>query len=198
MLHRLIFVPARLVQAVPVVLGVTLIVFFMSHLLPGDPALAILGDKATPESVSALRDQLGLDQPIWQQYVHFLSNIVHGDLGTSFTYQRPVTDVVLQAVPVTLTLVALALLLNIVISVPLAGLAAMKPNRTPDLIVRALNMVGQGMPQFWGRHHADPAVRSSSAMVPRRRLWRHAVAALVLPAAASPHARNCIVSHDDS
>lgn len=149
MLHRLIFVPARLVQAVPVVLGVTLIVFFMSHLLPGDPALAILGDKATPESVSALRDQLGLDQPIWQRYVHFLSNIVHGDLGTSFTYQRPVTDVVLQAVPVTLTLVALALLLNIVISVPLAGLAAMKPNRTPDLIVRALNMVGQGMPQFW-------------------------------------------------
>lgn len=143
------FVPSRLVQAIPVVFGVTLIVFFMSHLLPGDPALAILGDKATPESVAALRDQLGLDQPIWQQYLHFLSNIAHGDLGTSFTYQRPVSEVVLQAVPVTLTLVVLALLLNIVISVPLAGIAAARPNKAPDLAVRAFNMVGQGMPQFW-------------------------------------------------
>lgn len=149
MLHRLIFIPARLGQAVPVVFGVTLLVFLMAHLLPGDAALAILGDKATPESVALLRTQLGLDEPLWRQYQLFLTNIVHGDLGVSFTYQRPVTEVVLQAVPVTLSLVAMALVLNLAISIPLAGFAATRPDKPRDLAVRVFTLVGQGMPTFW-------------------------------------------------
>lgn len=149
MLQRLSFIPVRLIQAIPVVFGVTLVVFFMAHLLPGDPATAILGDKATAESIAALRLQLGLDQPLWSQYLLFLSHIVQGDLGTSFTYQRPVTEIVLAAIPVTLSLVAYSITLALAISVPLAAIAATGPNRPRDLAVRIYTLIGQGMPQFW-------------------------------------------------
>ncbi|QPZ38935.1 ABC transporter permease [Paramicrobacterium chengjingii] len=149
MLQRLMFIPSRLLQAIPVVFGVTLIVFFMAHLLPGDPAQAILGDKATPEGVAALRTQLGLDKPIWAQYLLFLAHIGQGDLGTSFTYQRPVTEIVLQAIPVTMSLVVFALILTLAISIPLAAIAATAPDKPRDLAVRTFTLIGQGMPQFW-------------------------------------------------
>ncbi|MCW4456833.1 ABC transporter permease [Microbacterium sp. MPKO10] len=149
MLHRLTFIPSRLLQAVPVVFGVTLIVFFMAHLLPGDPAQAILGDKATPDAVSALRTQMGLDKPIWAQYFLFLAHLAQGDLGMSFTYQRPVTEIVLQAIPVTMSLVVFALTLTLVISIPLAAIAATAPDKPRDFAVRTFTLIGQGMPQFW-------------------------------------------------
>lgn len=149
MLYRLSFIPGRLLQAIPVVFGVTLLVFFMAHLLPGDPAIAILGDKATAERVAALRTELGLDQPIWVQYGLFLAHLGQADLGDSLTYGRPVAELVLQAVPVTLSLVFFALVLSMVIGIPLAGLAAAKPNGVNDLAVRAYTLIGQGMPQFW-------------------------------------------------
>ena len=149
MLHRLRFIPARLVQAIPVVLGVTIIVFFLAHLLPGNPALAILGDRATPAAVAALNRQLGVDQPIWSQYLLFLSRLVRLDLGTSLTYQLPVVSLVLDAVPVTLSLLAYALVLSLLISIPLAGVASTRPGRPADLAVRGFTLLGQGMPQFW-------------------------------------------------
>ena len=149
MLHRLSFIPGRLLQAIPVVFGVTLLVFFMAQLLPGDPAVAILGDKATEERIEALRTQLGLDKPLWVQYGLFLTHLVQFNLGDSLTYQLPVTELVLEAVPVTLSLVFFALVLSLVIGIPLAGLAATKPNGVPDLAVRSYTLIGQGMPQFW-------------------------------------------------
>ena len=149
MLDRLRFVPGRLLQAIPALFGITLVVFFMVHLLPGNPAVAILGQTATPERVAALSKQLGLDEPLWHQYLLFLSNLVHGNLGTSITYQVPVKDLVLQDFPVTLQLLAFALVLSLVISVPLAALAATAPGRTRDLGVRSFTLLGQGMPQFW-------------------------------------------------
>src|SRR5665647_3473350 len=85
MSSRLNFIPARLLQAIPVVFGVTLLVFFMAHLLPGDPAIAMLGDKATEERIAALRTQLGLDQPIWVQYGIFLAHLGQANLGDSLT-----------------------------------------------------------------------------------------------------------------
>jgi len=148
-LERLRFVPARLLQAVPVIFGVTLVVFFMVHLLPGNPALAILGQTATPDRVAALNHQLGLDAPLWKQYLLFLRHLVTGDLGTSISYQRPVSELIGTAVPVTLSLIVFALVLALVISIPLAGIAAGKPGRGRDLGVRAFTLVGQGMPQFW-------------------------------------------------
>ncbi|PPF57365.1 ABC transporter permease [Clavibacter michiganensis] len=149
MLHRLRFIPGRLLQAVPVAFGVTLIVFFMAHLLPGNPALAILGERATDASVAALAEQLGLDRPIWEQYGIFLAQLVRGDLGTSLTYQLPVTELVFQAIPVTMSLLGYALVLSLVISIPLAALAASRPGSSRDLGVRLFTLVGQGMPQFW-------------------------------------------------
>ncbi|MFQ1003852.1 ABC transporter permease [Modestobacter sp. SSW1-42] len=149
MLDRFRFVPARLLQSVPVVFGVTVLVFFMVHLLPGNPALTILGQSATPERVAALNTQLGLDEPLWDQYLLFLQHLVTGDLGTSLTYQRPVSELVLDAVPITLSLLFFALVLSLLISVPLAAIAASAPGRGRDLAVRVFTLLGQGMPQFW-------------------------------------------------
>ena len=149
MSHRLRFIPGRLVQSIPVAFGVTLIVFLLAHLLPGNAALALLGERATEESVAALTAQLGLDEPLWRQYLLFLGQLAHADLGTSLTYQLPVTQLVLEAIPVTLALVLYALVLALLISIPLAALAAFRPGGARDLAVRAFTLVGQGMPQFW-------------------------------------------------
>ena len=146
---RFRFIPARLLQSIPVLFGVTVLVFFMVHLLPGDPAVAILGQTATPDRVAALSHQLGLDQALWRQYLVFLGHLFQGNLGQSITYQRPVSGLVLQAIPVTLSLLLFALVLSLLISVPLAGLAASAPGRARDLGVRFFTLLGQGMPQFW-------------------------------------------------
>jgi peptide/nickel transport system permease protein len=138
-----------LVQSIPVAFGVTLIVFFMARLLPGNAALAILGQQATTASVAALSKQLGLDQPLWEQYLLFIGRLFQGNLGTSLTYQIPVSELLSQAIPVTLSLLGLALLISLVISVPLAALAAFRPGSPRDLGVRAFTLLGQGMPQFW-------------------------------------------------
>lgn len=149
MIHRLRFIPGRIVQSIPVALGVTLIVFFMAHLLPGNAALALLGQRATKASVAALSEQLGLDKPLWQQYFIFLGQLFRGNLGMSLTYQTPVSSLVLQAIPVTLSLLLFALVLSLVISVPLAALGAFRPGGARDLGVRGFTLLGQGMPQFW-------------------------------------------------
>jgi peptide/nickel transport system permease protein len=149
MLHRLRFIPGRILQAIPVAFGVTVLVFLMSHLLPGNPAVAILGNHATPAAVAALSKHLGLDKPLWEQYWLFLVHLLQGDLGTSLTYQQPVVGLVFSAVPVTLSLVLYALVLSLIISIPLAGWAATRPSGARDLAVRAYTLLGQGMPQFW-------------------------------------------------
>lgn len=149
MLSRLKFVPMRLLQAVPVAFGVTLIVFFLTHLIPGNPAESLLGAQATPARVAALRQQLGLDQPLLQQYWHFLDNLGHGNLGQSYTYNVSVLSLVLERIPVTLLLVSYAVVLVVIISIPLSVLAASKPGALRDHLVRVVPMVGMGMPQFW-------------------------------------------------
>ena len=149
MIDRLKFIPARLVQSLPVALGVTLIVFFMAHLLPGNAAVALLGERATDASVAALTEQLGLNRPIWEQYFIFLTRLLQGDLGLSLTYQVPVTRLVLQAIPVTMSVLGYALVLSLLISIPLAALAAFRPGGARDLGVRTYTLLGQGMPQFW-------------------------------------------------
>jgi peptide/nickel transport system permease protein len=143
------FIPGRLIQTIPVVFGVTLVVFFLGHLLPGDPAIAILGEHATPARVAALREQLGLNLPLGVQYGQFLLHILQGNLGQSLTYQVPVASLVLQAVPVTLSLLLFALIISLAISIPLAGLAAAKPGGAWDYVARGYTLLGQGMPQFW-------------------------------------------------
>jgi peptide/nickel transport system permease protein len=143
------YVVRRLIQLVPIVLGVTVLVFFLIHLVPGDPARTILGNHATPQKVALLHHEWGLDKPLPVQYWRFLGRMVHGDLGSSLFYSVPAGRLVVQRLPPTLWLIGLGTLFSVLIAVPLAALAATKRDRLPDQIARAVPLVGLGFPQFW-------------------------------------------------
>lgn len=131
-------------------LGVTLIAFLLIHLMPGDPAQEMLfGSSPTPEQISNLRDQLGLSKPLWEQYVQFLGQLFHGDLGTSFATQNPVADELFSRAPSTLILTGSAMLVAIVIGVPLGFVAAVWPNSKIDGIARTVSFLGVAIPYFW-------------------------------------------------
>jgi peptide/nickel transport system permease protein len=143
------YVVRRLLQMLPIALGVTILVFFLIHLVPGDPAQTILGNQATPHRVALLRHEWGLDRPLPVQYEKFMARIVRGDLGSSLFYDVPAGRLVLDRLPVTLWLIGFGTLLSLAIAVPLAVLAATKRNRVPDHLVRAVPLVGLGFPPFW-------------------------------------------------
>ncbi|MFC4242221.1 ABC transporter permease [Gryllotalpicola reticulitermitis] len=149
MLQRLRFIPLRIVQAIPVVFGVTLVVFFLVRFLPGSPAIAMLGEHATPAAIAAVDKEYGLNAPIWVQYGDFIGNLVRGNLGQSLFYHQPVSQLVRVGFPATLYLVVYAIVLTVIISVPLAAVAASAPGRARDQFVRVGPLVGLGMPQFW-------------------------------------------------
>jgi len=143
------YVLRRLLQLVPIALGVTILVFFLIHLVPGDPAATILGNQATPARVALLHHQWGLDRPIWVQYGKFMGRVVHGNLGDSLFYGVSAGHLVLQRLPVTLWLIGLGTLLSVLIAVPLAAVAATYRDRIPDHVVRAVPLIGLGFPPFW-------------------------------------------------
>ena len=143
------YVVRRLLQMLPIALGVTILVFFLIHLVPGDPARTILGNQATPHRVALVRHAWGLDRPLPVQYERFMARIVHGDLGSSLFYDVPAGRLVVERLPVTLWLIGFGALLSMVIAVPLAVLAATKRNRVPDHLVRAVPLAGLGFPPFW-------------------------------------------------
>ncbi len=139
----------RLVALIPVLLGITVIVFFMIHLVPGDPARTLLGVRATDASVAALHKQFGLDQPIWKQYLEFMGRLFHGNLGESFLYQTDVGSLIGTRLPATIWLLVAATVLALLISVPLAVLAATHRGKLIDQVVRGVPLLGLGMPTFW-------------------------------------------------
>ena len=143
------FVVQRLLLLIPVAVGVTIIVFFMVHLIPGDPAATILGIHATPKAVALLHQQWGLNRPLASQYWLFLDRLLHGNLGQSMYYGGSVSSLILSHLPPTLWLLAYATVLTVLISVPLAVLAASRRDGIRDHVVRAVPLVGLGMPQFW-------------------------------------------------
>lgn len=137
-------------RVVPVMFGVVVAVFFLLRLVPGDPAAMILGDRATPESVAALRAELGLDQTLWNQFVAFLTQVVtQFDTGNSLVTGQPTRDMILAKAPVSLGIVLLAVLFAVLIAVPLALLAALRKDGWIDHIIRVLPTIGMGMPLFW-------------------------------------------------
>ena len=144
-----VYVVRRLLHLVPIALGVTILVFFLIHLVPGDPARTILGNQATDHRVALLRHQWGLDRPLPVQYEKFMGRTVQGDLGTSLFYGVSAGRLVLDRLPVTLWLIGFGTLLSVLIAVPLAALAATQRDRIPDHIVRAVPLVGLGFPAFW-------------------------------------------------
>src|SRR5712692_2615131 len=134
---------------VPVAVGVTILAFFMIHLVPGDPARTMLGVRATDQAVAALHHRWGLDQPLPSQYALFMARLLHGDLGDSLLYRVPTTGLILGRLPATLLLLLYAVVLSVVIAVPLAMLAATHKDRPVDHVIRAIPLVGLGMPSFW-------------------------------------------------
>jgi len=148
-MRHLAYVLRRLVAMLPVLFGITLIVFFMIHLVPGDPARTLLGIRATDESVAALHKAFGLDKPLWQQYLSFMGRLLHGDLGRSFFYNSSVRELVAARLPATLWLLVSATVIALLISVPLAVIAASRRGGVVDQVIRAVPLVGLGMPAFW-------------------------------------------------
>jgi peptide/nickel transport system permease protein len=139
----------RLLALLPILLGISILVFMLVHLIPGNPAVTILGNKATPERVALLEHEWGLDKPLPAQYANFLWRLLQGDLGQSLFYDVGVGGLVMQRLPVTLFLLGLGVLMSLLISVPLAVLAAMRRDRLADHVVRAVPLVGLGFPPFW-------------------------------------------------
>jgi peptide/nickel transport system permease protein len=139
----------RLLQMVPTVVLVALLMFGLMRLLPGDPAIAILGDRATPESLAILQHQMGLDRSIADQFLIYLRGIMTLQFGQSVVLHAPVGQLVAERLPVTLMLTAYAAVLSIAISVPMAFVAALRPNGWADGIIRAVAQVGLSTPVFY-------------------------------------------------
>jgi len=139
----------RLLSAAVVVLAVTVATFLILHVEPGDPARAVLGEHATPTEVQALRHQWGLDASLGSQFWRYVGDIVRGDFGRSYLAQTSTTSLIRERISVTAALVGMATLFSILITLPLAALAAARKERLPDHLVRGLSVAGLGLPAFW-------------------------------------------------
>ncbi len=134
---------------IPTIIVLIFLVFMMIHLIPGDPALTILGIEATPAKIQDLHAHLGLDKPLIVQLGIYAGNLAHGDFGRSLLVRAPVLDLVRQRLPLTLFLVAYAMLLSLVMTLPLALLAAVRKGRMADQFVRGFSMAMIATPGFW-------------------------------------------------
>lgn len=142
------FVLKRLGFAVITLFGVLTIVFFIVRVLPGDPALVILGDQASMEAIDALRVRLGLDQPLIAQYFDFISDVFVGDWGVSMVSGRPVVQEILKVLPATVELTVASLIIGACLGVPLGIWSAVRRNTLPDYVTRIVSLIGLSFPAF--------------------------------------------------
>ena len=143
------FLARRLLLGIPVLLGVATLVFALIHLIPGDPAQAMLGDTASQDDVETLRRQLGLDRPLLQQYGVFLAGLVRGDLGTSLRTGLPVTEQIFERMPATAELAAAAMIVALAVALPLGIAAAVWRGTAVDHAAMTLALTGISIPNFW-------------------------------------------------
>jgi len=139
----------RIVGAIPVIIGISFLIFILIHLAPGDPVTLMLGDNATPEDVEKLRHELKLDQPLMVQYGDFLSRAVRGDFGKSLKFNEPVIHLVMERLPATLELAFASLLVAIMIAVPLGVYSAVNHNSLLDHAGMSVALIGVSLPNFW-------------------------------------------------
>jgi ABC-type dipeptide/oligopeptide/nickel transport system permease component len=139
----------RLLLTIPVLFGIATLVFALVHLVPGDPAIAMLGEGASGEDIAALRTKLGLDQPLLVQYSHYLTGVVRGDLGTSFRLNTPVTRAILTTIPRTMQLAVASMLVAAIFAIPLGMIAAISKGRWPDQTAMTFAVLGLSLPAFW-------------------------------------------------
>jgi len=139
----------RLILMIPVVIGMTIIVFLILHLAPGDPVDLIVGPNVTPEVYESIRRKLGLDQPLIIQYLRFMKSVIKGDLGVSILQERPVIELILERLPVTLQIGFAGFLITFVIAIPTGVLAAVNRNTIIDYSCMTGAMLGISLPTFW-------------------------------------------------
>jgi peptide/nickel transport system permease protein len=139
----------RLAQSVLVLVNVTLVVFVLLRVVPGDPVRLVLGMDASEDMVRRARTQLGFDDPLYVQYLRFVAGMASGDLGDSIRFRRPVTGLILDRLPATLELTLVAIGIAMVVAVPAGVYAALKRGRAVDRVVTAAALVGQAVPVFW-------------------------------------------------
>src|SRR5215469_16083085 len=142
------FVALRSLQLIPVAFGITLVMFFLLRIVPGDPAKVALGVYATPERLADLRHAWGLDRPLMDQYLAFLTLLAHGDMGYSYFYRQPALTVALERLPPELFLIVYAVALTLVVGVPLGIVSALKQERLADHLTRALMVFGLSLPAY--------------------------------------------------
>ncbi|MBU0623927.1 MAG: ABC transporter permease [Candidatus Thermoplasmatota archaeon] len=143
------YIVRKLLLAIPVILLATFIVFLMLHLTQGDPALALVPPRHTPEDVEEVREKYGLNDPLYTQYGLFLWRLLHGDMGTSVSTFTPVSGLVFQKLPRTLELMAIGLTISYSIGIPLGVLSALRQNSVADRGVMVFTLVAYAMPSFW-------------------------------------------------
>ena len=139
----------RLIGAIPVLFGISFIVFMLMHLAPGDPVYLLLGENATPEDVARVRQEWGLDQPLAMQYWQFVSRALVGDFGKSLKFGEPVTKLVFERLPATIELATVSLVVAILISIPLGVYSAIKRDTLVDHAGTGMALVGVSLPNFW-------------------------------------------------
>jgi peptide/nickel transport system permease protein len=143
------YIIRRLIYSIFIIWGCATIVFFMLRLVPGDPVAAMLGIEYTPEAAAQLRKNLGLDKPIYVQYVNWLGDVLHGDLGKSIDTRQSVSDQIVSAFPKTLSITILGFIFGAVVAVPIGVLAALKRDSVFDWVASISTFIGISLPTFW-------------------------------------------------
>ena len=143
------FIARRLLQLIPTLAFILIVVFVLVRLLPGDPASAILGDRAIDADVERINRELGLDKPLPVQFAVFVKSVATGNLGNSISLKVPVTQLIAQRLPITVMLTGMAALIAVAMAVPLAFLAALRRDQTADAVIRGAFQVGLSMPVFY-------------------------------------------------
>jgi peptide/nickel transport system permease protein len=148
-IRTLSYILRRLLETIPLLIGVVAISFTLIHTAPGDPAALLAGEFAEPAAIEKLRVEFGLDQPIYVQFFTYLQKVFTGDLGFSYRYRSPVLDLILSRVPATLLLLLIAFTMSLLIGIVLAVFTARRPNSAFDNTVSGVAMIGYCLPMFW-------------------------------------------------
>ena len=144
------FIVRRLLLLIPVLIGVTIITFVISHVIPADPAMAFAGGpKAQPETIERIREQLHLNEPLYIQYFYYLNDLIHLNLGKSYLENRPVTDALGQYFPATFELTIIAMLISVPLGILGGIISAIRRNKLSDQITRFIAIIGYSLPIFW-------------------------------------------------
>lgn len=139
----------RILQIIPVLFVVVTITFVLTRMIPGDPATVMLGPQASPDAIAQMKERLGLDKPMWEQYVNYLLGVLQGDFGYAYSYSGPVLPIILGRLPATLMITLTGLVIAILIGIPIGVESAVKQNTAFDYVFMVLALVGVSMPIFW-------------------------------------------------